>query len=198
MNKDTQSWSNSNLTEMEELVQKVQQLETENAALHVELQEQCALNGTGSEREYVLRGRVDRLKRENAELDEKLESKRKTIKSLNEELEKLRVISIENERLAIENKHLREDRPQSELDAAHLAAENAMLNANFARYISATQDTEKQNERLASMVRELQDENAALRSLLRIAITDHVDPYDLPEGDHYIARVKAALGEGQP
>lgn len=41
-------------------------------------------------------------------------------------------------------------------------------------------------------------ENAVLRSLLRIAITDHVDPYDLPEGDHYIARVKAALGEGQP
>ena len=33
MNKDTQSWSNSNLTEMEELLQKTQQLETENAAL---------------------------------------------------------------------------------------------------------------------------------------------------------------------
>ena len=33
MNKDTQSWSNSNLTEMEELLQKVQQLTTENAAL---------------------------------------------------------------------------------------------------------------------------------------------------------------------
>lgn len=60
-------WSGSNLTEMEELVQKVQQLETENAALHVELQEQCALNGTGSEREYVLRGRVDRLERERTQ-----------------------------------------------------------------------------------------------------------------------------------
>jgi predicted nuclease with TOPRIM domain len=33
MNKDTQSWSNSNLTEMEELLQKMQQLERENAAL---------------------------------------------------------------------------------------------------------------------------------------------------------------------
>jgi hypothetical protein len=33
MNKDTQSWSNSNLTEMDELLQKVQQLERENAAL---------------------------------------------------------------------------------------------------------------------------------------------------------------------
>lgn len=33
MNKDTQSWSNSNLTEMEELLHKVQQLERENAAL---------------------------------------------------------------------------------------------------------------------------------------------------------------------
>lgn len=33
MNKDTQSWSNSNLTEMEELLQKVQQLEIKNAAL---------------------------------------------------------------------------------------------------------------------------------------------------------------------
>jgi len=33
MNKDTQSWSNSNLTEMEELLQKMQQLQRENAAL---------------------------------------------------------------------------------------------------------------------------------------------------------------------
>ena len=33
MNKDTQSWSNSNLTEMEELLQKTQQLQRENAAL---------------------------------------------------------------------------------------------------------------------------------------------------------------------
>lgn len=33
MNKDTQSWSNSNLTEMEELLQKTQQLEIKNAAL---------------------------------------------------------------------------------------------------------------------------------------------------------------------
>ena len=33
MNKDIQSWSNSNLTEMEELLQKVQRLERENAAL---------------------------------------------------------------------------------------------------------------------------------------------------------------------
>ena len=106
---------------------------------------------------------IRHLESENAEVNEKLESKRKTIKSLCEELESLRIVSIENQRLAIKNKHLEEDRPQSELDAAHLAAENAMLNANFARYISATQDTEKQNERLASMVRELQDENAALR-----------------------------------
>lgn len=99
-----------------------------------------------------------KLELENAELDEKLESKRKTIKSLNEELEKLRIISIENERLAIENKHLREDRPQSELDAAHLAAENVMLNTTFANYISATHSIEKENERLASTVRGLEME----------------------------------------
>lgn len=43
-----------------------------------------------------------------------------------------------------------------------------------------------------------QKENKVLRSLLREAITEHVDPYDLPEGDDYIARVKTALGEGQP
>ena len=107
---------------------------------------------------------LEKLKLENDWLNEKLEAKRNTIKSLCEELDGLRIVSIENQRLTIENKHLKEGRPQSELDAAHLAAENAMLNANFARYISATQDTEKQNERLASMVRELQDENAALRA----------------------------------
>ena len=44
---------------------------------------------------------------------------------------------------------------------------------------------------------ELHRDNAALRSLLREAIREHVDPYDLPEGDDYIARVKTALGEGQ-
>lgn len=63
-------WTNSCIHDAEELLQKTQQLENENAALRVELQEQCALNGTGSEREYVLRGRVDRLKRENAALRE--------------------------------------------------------------------------------------------------------------------------------
>ena len=41
---------------------------------------------------------------------------------------------------------------------------------------------------------QLKDENATLRSLLRGAITEHVDPYDLPEGDHYIARAKTVLG----
>ena len=111
----------------------------------------------------ILFNKNKQLETDNAEINEKLDSKRKTIKSLCEELDSLRIVSIEIERLRIENKHLQESRPQSELDAAHLAAENAMLNINFARYISATQDTEKENERLASMVRELQDENAALR-----------------------------------
>ena len=46
--------------------------------------------------------------------------------------------------------------------------------------------------------RGLERENAALRSLLREAIREHVDPYDLPEGDDYIARVKIALGEDKP
>lgn len=110
---------------------------------------------------------IRRLESENAEINEKLDSKRKTIKSLCEELDSLRIVSIEIERLRIENKHLQEGGPQSELDAAHLAAENVMLNANFARYISATQDAEKENKRLAFMVRELQDENAALRSLVQ-------------------------------
>ena len=114
---------------------------------------------------------LEKLKLENDELNEKLEAKRNTIKSLCEELDGLRIVSIENQRLTIENKHLKEGRPQSELDAAHLAAENAMLNTNFARYISATQDTEKENERLASMVRELQDDNAALKDCLDWAET---------------------------
>ena len=140
---------------------------------------------------------IRRLESENAEVNEKLESKRKEIKSLCEELESLRIVSIENQRLTIKNKHLEEDRPQSELDAAHLAAENAMLNANFARYISATQDTEKQNERLASMVRELQDENAALRSLLRESL-DCIDQYDYEEAFDVVQRIKTALGKAKP
>lgn len=50
----------------------------------------------------------------------------------------------------------------------------------------------------ADFARQLEHENAVLRSLLREAIREHVDPYDLPEGDHYIARVEAALGEAKP
>lgn len=50
----------------------------------------------------------------------------------------------------------------------------------------------------ADFARQLERENAALRSLLREAITDHVSEYDLPESEDYIARVKAALGEDKP
>ena len=45
---------------------------------------------------------------------------------------------------------------------------------------------------------DLETELAALRSLLREAITDYVSPYDLPEGADYIERAKAALGEAKP
>jgi hypothetical protein len=51
---------------------------------------------------------------------------------------------------------------------------------------------------LGNEVEQLERENAALRSLLREAITDHVSPYDVPGGAGYIARVKTALGEGKP
>ena len=53
-------------------------------------------------------------------------------------------------------------------------------------------------EMIADMLEDLRLENAALRSLLREAITDHVSPYDLPESEDYIARVKTALGEDKP
>jgi predicted nuclease with TOPRIM domain len=54
----SQPWA---IHELEELVQKVQQLERENA-------EQCVLLGKGGERECALLGKVERLERENAEL----------------------------------------------------------------------------------------------------------------------------------
>ena len=43
--------------------------------------------------------------------------------------------------------------------------------------------------------RQLERENAALRSLVREAMTDHVDFYDLDKAEDYIARAKTALGE---
>lgn len=54
----SQPWADSRI---HELVQKVQQLERENA-------EQCVLLGKGGERECALLGKVERLERENAEL----------------------------------------------------------------------------------------------------------------------------------
>lgn len=107
---------------------------------------------------------LEKLKLENDELNEKLEAKRNAIKSLCEELDGLRIISIENQRLTIENKHLKEDRPQSELDAAHLAAENAMLNTNLARYISATQNTEKELAKLQEWANQIRDDLEEARS----------------------------------
>jgi hypothetical protein len=41
--------------------------------LEEELLEQCVLNGKGSEREYILLGKIERLERENAALRQKLE-----------------------------------------------------------------------------------------------------------------------------
>ena len=85
MNKDTQSWSNSNLTEMEELLQKVQQLETENAALHRLINDPNAMhshylrkcNGWEvwqAERIHWFQETVDKLERENAALRNELAS----------------------------------------------------------------------------------------------------------------------------
>lgn len=84
MNKDTQSWSNSNLTEMEELLQKVQQLERENAALREQIAAlgeiavlnydddtvgKCdAITGGGEKYKDVMRGLFVDQPRENAAL----------------------------------------------------------------------------------------------------------------------------------
>ena len=70
MSDNIKPWSNSGLTETEELLQKTQQLERDNVALLAGVLEQCMLNDKGSEREYVLRGKVERLERENAALRE--------------------------------------------------------------------------------------------------------------------------------
>ncbi len=86
MNKDTQSWSNSNLTEMEELLQKVQQLETENA-------EQCVLLGKGGERECALLGKVERLERENAALRLLADGHEETIERLERQNAALKIES---------------------------------------------------------------------------------------------------------
>ena len=53
----------------------------------------------------------------------------------------------------------------------------------------------------ASLSRELERENATLRSLLREAVTDYEHlggTCDGVESEDYIARVKAALGEAKP
>lgn len=67
---------------------------------------------------------------------------------------------------------------------ADLERENAALREKAERYrlVTLKQDAEL----------------AALRSFLREAITDHVSPYDLPESEDYIARVRAALGQDKP
>lgn len=68
-------------------------------------------------------------------------------------------------------------------------------NADISHAYGVTRDVVKG---LCEELANLKAENAALRSLLREAITDHVSPYDLPESEDYIARVKTALGEDKP
>jgi len=84
---------------------------------------------------------------------------------------------------------------------AVLAAANGPLQATTSKPLpvipwSGSNLTEM--EELLQKTQQLETENAELRSLLREAITEHVLPYDLPEGDDYIARVRAALGQDKP
>lgn len=91
MNKDTQSWSNSNLTEMEELLQKTQQLQRNNAELRADVLEQCMLNAKGSEREYSLRGRIEQLERENVALRKENVKLRQVLEGQSDEIRTLHI-----------------------------------------------------------------------------------------------------------
>jgi outer membrane murein-binding lipoprotein Lpp len=61
-------WGDNAVTEAEELLQKVQQLERDKLKMLADLQVESEINAKGGEREYVLRGKVDQLERENAAL----------------------------------------------------------------------------------------------------------------------------------
>lgn len=67
-------WSDSGLTEKEELLQKVQQLERDKVKMLADLQVESEINAKGGEREYVLRGKVEQLQRENAALHKLLDT----------------------------------------------------------------------------------------------------------------------------
>lgn len=71
------------------------------------------------------------------------------------------------------------------------------MNTDDVQYLD-WQWVEEHPESALDLMLKLHSENAALRSLLREAITDHVSPYDLPESEDYIARVRAALGQDKP
>ena len=52
----------------EELLMRIQEMAERIKQLEAEVQEQCRLNGMGAERELALMAKVERLERENAEL----------------------------------------------------------------------------------------------------------------------------------
>lgn len=83
---------------------------------------------------------------------------------------------------------------------AALAAANGPLQATTSKPLSAKpwSGTDYEIDVEGALSEQLERENAALRSLLREAITDYVDPYDLPETEDYVLRIKAALGEAKP
>lgn len=63
-------WGDNAVTGAEELLQKVQQLERDKLKMLADLQVESEINAKGGEREYVLRGKVEQLQRENAALRE--------------------------------------------------------------------------------------------------------------------------------
>lgn len=86
--------------------------------------------------------------------------------------------------------------PQSTVVWADFARQLETENADISHAYGVTRDVVKG---LCEELANLKAENAALRSLLREAITAHVHEYDIFETEpDFIERVKAALGEGKP
>ena len=83
MNKDTQSWSNSNLTEMEELLQKTQQLQRENDALRKDVY-QCPPTSENSYEGLKWSDAFDLIEGDNANLHNEVTALKRENLSLRE------------------------------------------------------------------------------------------------------------------
>lgn len=173
-------------------IDTIEELERDNAALRADVLEQCTLNAKGGEREYVLLGKVEQLRRELATEREKAERYRLVTLRQDAELADWRDLAIWGGTPEVIHEFIRSQQNRihhtQDLETELAALRNKVARLeNQSQWECACGGTDYKGQK----------ENATLRSLLRESL-EYIDQYDYEEAFDMVQRIKAALKEGKP